>query len=71
MPLNTLNNDFRQRETLYELINLIDEKINKCKLEHLIAWEKNHKIDSSATDRKIKTLLAKKEELLTLFDTFY
>lgn len=68
-PLLTLDIDFSPKDTSSALINMIDEKINQCKLDHWIAWEKNHNVDRSETDRKIEALIAKKEELLKVIET--
>ncbi len=47
-------------KTTIELIRL---SINKCNIERMMAWEKDHNIDMTVYDRKIAELKQKKSEI--------
>lgn len=49
------------------ILKLIDDQINNCKIEFMMAWERDHSTSPEEKDKKIKYLEVKKEEIKAYF----
>ena len=68
IPIELINQTFNASESIEALNELIDKRINRLKLEHWKAWEKDHNADRSVFDRKIAELEIQKEYLNALIE---
>ncbi len=68
IPIELMNQTFSASESIDALNELIEKRINRLKLEHWKAWEKDHTISRELLDRKIAELEIQKEYLNALIE---
>ena len=67
-PIELINQTFSASESIDALNELIEKRINRLKVEHWQAWEKDHTICRDEIDRKIAELQIQKEHLNALIE---